>query len=365
MRREPDFEPVLRERSSVWGEAHGDIDAAIRSAHANGDIDRFAALVWSTAATHLGSGRSGQIAGWLRLATPEQITAHAALTLAASWLDQFRGYPDEAGRPAPASVGHSPGELLPDGTPTRSAALLLRAISCRDGIGQMLDDATQSYDLDGDDSLWRAVACAARGAALRLLGDADLAQAALDEGFDRAAIRMPAIAALCLTQTAWLAMDDGAWGTAGSYTIRARAMVERRCLGEAPAGCVAYATSALLAARSGDLPLARWWVNRSGQTIDTLASTIPSIAIESRLLLSRASLLLGDPALARTCVRQAEMIVSRIRTPGVLATMVHDVGALVEGATGEECSSACPAIPSMRLRKQLSSSTRTNNAEDG
>jgi ATP/maltotriose-dependent transcriptional regulator MalT len=90
-----------------------------------------------------------------------------------------------------------------------------------------------------------------------------------------------------------------------------------------------YATLGLLAAQSGDLPGARRYVNQSIELIEMLRRMVPSIAVESRLLLSRALLLLGDLATARMFVRQADMITQRIPDFEAVEQMVLDVRAAI------------------------------------
>ena len=80
-RSEPGLEPELHSRASRWFEAF-DLDRAVRHAHAAGEVDRTAGLIWESTPLYLASGRSVVIGQWLELFTPEEVTAVPDLAVA-------------------------------------------------------------------------------------------------------------------------------------------------------------------------------------------------------------------------------------------------------------------------------------------
>ena len=99
----------------------------------------------------------------------------------------------------------------------------------------------------------KAFACLSVGTVLRLHQRALQAVAVLQEAYNRSAIAMPTLAASCLVQLAWLAVDEGDWERAGSCAGRARAALELAGPGHPGPKLATDATSALLFARSGHI----------------------------------------------------------------------------------------------------------------
>ena len=71
-----------------------------------------------------------------------------------------------------------------------------------------------ALDREGGSS-WRPIARLLEGSALRLLGEPELARAALEEGARLASVFVPGTQAQCLCQLALLALDQGEWSEAG------------------------------------------------------------------------------------------------------------------------------------------------------
>ena len=132
------------------------------------------------------------------------------------------------------------------------------------------------------------------------------AKAGLEEGYDRSALTMPALAASCLMQLAWAAVDERDWRQAELSTSR----VERRW--RPP--CRPVRSTALLS-----MPLLRFsWLGpatgrRAATTLTRHLSEVPTgeapsvTTVEAQVILARALVLLSDHASARQLLCEARL----------------------------------------------------------
>ena len=312
--------PALLGRASSWFAEHGDTDAAIQYAQRAGDATTVAALAWSGASSYLGDGRSTTVGRWLEPFTADEIGAQPALALTAAWwslttgqIDELEHWLTEADRAAVDAV-------LPDGTPVRSATLLLRALAGRDGVAQVRADAALAYELNTTDSPYRSVARYLEGTALRLLGERTLARNRLEDSLVLATLAIPALQAHCLTQLALLAADEDDWAAADELCRYAMRLVGEHRLRDRPAMAIQFAAVALSSARQADPTRARRAHDHAVALLAMLTGAPPWFMLEASLLLTRSALLLGDVAAARSLLAESER----------LAPKCHDASALHE-----------------------------------
>ena len=130
-------------------------------------------------------------------------------------------------------------------------------------------------------------ACFCVGRALRLLGRARKAKSSLEEGYDRSALTMPALAASCLMQLAWAAVDERDWRQAELSTSRARAAVAASVSSRPVDRFAIDATSTFLLARSGDGAASRNYAQAALSEVPT--GEAPSVTtVEAQVILARA-----------------------------------------------------------------------------
>ena len=334
-------EPVLHRRASRWWEAHGDLDAAVRHAYAAGDVDRFAGLVWSAAPTYLTSSRVPELAAWMDLPSRQQIAASAPLTLTAAWLHLTnKTNLDQLSATLPPQAGSA----LPDGMPVEAAVALLRASKPAAGVDRMIGDAGVACRLLPEDSPWQAIALCALGTALRHGRDYATGRVVIEDCYTRALAAAPTVGVLCLTQLAWLAVGANDWHEAESDVRRARALLERAGMTSTWVACGVFATSALLSARFGDAGTAADHVRhalRSGQADEGLA---PVLAVEARIVLARAMLLMGEVTAARGQVRAAASLAGQLPGLETLRRRIAEAKSAIEVAAMAESASA-PLTP--------------------
>ena len=327
-RRLGDSAALLHARASHWWERHGDPDGAVRHAYAGGDLDRFERLVWWATPSYLTNNHIHELAAWLELPTPAQMAATPSLAIAAAWLTALKTGETEV---LTANLSGSDDARLSDGTPIRAELALLSAATAKRGGAQALVDATSAYGSIDSHNSWKAFACLFLGIALRGQERALPAEAVLQEGYNRSAMAMPTLAASCLVQLAWLAVDEGNWERARSCARRARAAIE--LAGPAHPGPKAAidATSALLCARSGHIQAGRRYA-RAALDGWVEVGFPAATTIEAQVMATRALVLLGDHAAARRLLYQARTTASRLGEPGALSEKLAAAQDMVDGA---------------------------------
>jgi LuxR family transcriptional regulator, maltose regulon positive regulatory protein len=334
-RRLGDNDAALHARASHWWEQRGQLDGAVRHAYASGDFDRFEALVWFATPVYLNNDHIGDLEAWLGLPTPGQVTARPSLALATAWLALALNA-GETG-PLTAHLADKPDVVLADGMALGTALALFKGATSERRLTDAWANASRAYDAIGTQDPWKAFACLFIGTALRLLGRARQAKATLQEGHDRSAITMPALAASCLVQLAWSAIDEGDPVQAQSNACRARAAFELTGAVHPVTRFAIDATSAFLLARSGDAAGGHRYAQLALKEVPAAEGAPGVTSIEARVLLARALVLLSDHAAARRLLGEIRSLALRIREPGSLTGKIVEAQAAVDAAFA-----ACP-----------------------
>ena len=321
-RGEPEQAPALHRRASRWFARAGDPDAAARHARAAGDLDRAATLVWAAVPDRLGRGDVAAIERSLALFSHVETAARAPLALAAAWCALERGADTAEDWIAAAQ---QPGDRAPA---PAAAVALLRAAAGVDAPLRMRADADLALHSAPEGSPWRAIARLHEGIAHDLAGDPAAARAALTDGAHRAATRMPAVAARCLARLALLVLEEDADPHAAArLALRARGLRARAGVPENAPTAMVHAACALALARAGRADEARADLGRGTALLGRGLG--PWLAVDTRVALARASVLLGDLSGARDLLREAASILPPEGAPEVLRDRL---GAAREGA---------------------------------
>jgi LuxR family maltose regulon positive regulatory protein len=302
----------------------------VRHAHRARDLDRAAALIWAASPLYIANGRTATVSRWLELFTLEEIAARPPLALAAAWCAVTAPQTQPILHWTELARRGGADDRLPDGTPLAAAVALLDAVAGDRGLSAMAADASCAYGLDADDSPFRAIACYLEGTARRLLGETDAARERLQEGVRRGALVPPTVSA-CLAALALLAIDADDWAEAEACVHRGKELVTARNLRERPAQALLFAVSTLVQAHRG-APEARADALHTRHLLAMLNHISPWIAIEARLVLARAELLLGDIEIARLLVREAGDLVARFPDAGRLAETLGELTETLSGA---------------------------------
>ena len=311
-RRNAALEATLHSRASAWYESRGELDAAIGHAQSARDEARVDALMWRAVPAFVSFGRAATVERWLEPYPAADIAARPALAISAAWAAVTIGDLGALGFWSAVVSEHDPNGLLPDGTPVGAAAALLRATVAKDGIAAIRDDAAHAFALDRAGSPFQSVACYLEGAALRVLGDRAAARERLEVGVAIGRLLSPAAHVHCAAQLAVLAIEEDDWPEADRRVEEALGIVEEFRLSERPVMAGTYATAALVRAYMGDGGTARAHSKHSLYLLSMMTSGGPWLAVDARLLLARAALLLGDVALARVLTREADALVALV-----------------------------------------------------
>ena len=131
---------------------------------------------------------------------------------------------------------------------------LLRSLLCRDGIDQMANDARIALEGLSNGSQLRATAVLLLGISQRLAGDAEAADASMEDAAelgDRYGAA-PTVS-VALAERSVFAMERGDWADARTYAQAARKVVEDGGLQDYMTSILAYAAAARVALHEGDV----------------------------------------------------------------------------------------------------------------
>jgi LuxR family transcriptional regulator, maltose regulon positive regulatory protein len=319
-------------RASAWYEASGDPAAAIRHARAAGDARRAGDLLWAGLRESVSRGELRTPAGWLAAFGDGEIAAQPTLALAAAWCCLDAGDAASARRWAAIAEGGSYDGTLRGGPASPgAAAAILRALFAAEGVARMAEDATLGRAGEPAASAWTAVCHLLEGVARRLRGDAEGARASLTEA-EQVAISASAPAPLVrsLAQLAVLAAEAGDWRRAAGLVARARAASERVALRDVAGGIELHAVSALVLAQVGRPADAARDARRCVRLLGSRTFVPPWLAVDARVLLARASLLVGDAAASRLLLREGRRLLARTPDGGELGGRLDETWRRVE-----------------------------------
>ena len=188
----------------------------------------------------------------------------------------------------------------------------------------MVDDAATAYELAAEDEPWRPLACMLRGAGMHLLGDRARAVPVLEEGARRGGVVAPSAQVLCLAQLALIHADDEDWEGAALLASRARAQLDRAGVSRYPSSALVFAVSALVRAHRDRVEAAQDDRRRANDLLGRLVDPPPWYAVETRVVLARTMLRLGDAAGSRTLLWQAGRMLHGLADAPLAARWVEE-----------------------------------------
>ncbi|HET7049513.1 MAG TPA: LuxR C-terminal-related transcriptional regulator [Solirubrobacteraceae bacterium] len=311
-RTEPELEPRLHTRASDWLERHGNVDGAIGHAIAAGDASRAGDLLWGNILGYVAGGRNEVVQEWLGSLRPDQITASAALALAAAHsclvngaIDHARHYRLAAGAARRAAgTSPEPGSLA-------AGEAVFDALAVGWDVGQMARAGDSAYELEPEDSPWRPYCRLVAGVAGHLAGDRALAASKLEEGAAIASATVPGIASLCLAQLALLSIEQDDWDTAAEVADRALVVAGSPGLVASPISALVFAAAAATEAHRGHVDAAKRDLRHGTELLAALGDFIPWYGAETRIMLARAAVGLADTVRARTLLAEASRLARR------------------------------------------------------
>jgi LuxR family maltose regulon positive regulatory protein len=357
--REPELVPALNRRAARWCEARGRLEDAVDHAAAAGDADRVARLLGVVALPIFQSGGAATIERWLTWFDDDRkLTRHPAVALLGAWVHAASGRAEIAERWFEDAQGASPKGPMPDGSRgMRPWLALLRAAFCRDGAERMLADAELAVRELPAGSYWRPAALLLRGAAHRLAGDLDRADANLATAVDAATgIEASDVQALALAERSLIAGARGDHTSARSLATEAGSLVEGAGLRLYPTSVLELVAAARAELRGGTWDRARAHLDEAELLRPELTHALPWCAVQARLELARAHMTLLEVAEAKSLLDEAAEIIRRRPRLGLLEAETEELRVECMKALNAQEGPASTLTPAeLRLMPLLSS----------
>jgi LuxR family maltose regulon positive regulatory protein len=297
-RSQPDRARELHRVAAARAAEGGAIEEAIEHAAAAGEPANVAAFTDLLAVSACGRGRLDLLEPWLDLLRDDVVVeSHPDLCIAASWLYALRARTADAQHWSDAATRGLKG--------SDPRLHVLRALRCRDGADQMLDDANAACQKLPAGHAWRPAAVLARGTALLLADVTDKAETELVEAIELATAAGATelvIVGLCLR--ALLAVTENERADAVAFTREAVAIASAEPPAPSVAALLLAAVEARNSARSDDLTEAASALERAEPMLDLVTPAVPWLGTVALLELVQVRLALADADEARALLRR-------------------------------------------------------------
>jgi LuxR family transcriptional regulator, maltose regulon positive regulatory protein len=326
-RREPDLVKDLHFRAAAWYEANAMPETAIEHAQAAGDCDRVARLLLELAQPVWAGGRVETVLRWMEWLRDVTSAEHyGAIAVHGSLIFALLGRPSEAERWAASAERASPAGILPDGSTMEATLAYLRAILCRDGIGEMRRDAQIAWHGLSPASPYRATMLYTEGISYLLEGDPARTAPILARAFDVATRAGAApLAALILAEQCILAAERDNWPEVMALAQRAVTIVETGRFDDYWTSALVYAWAARAELHRGNIARARFYLGRASRLRPLLTYALPVVSVQALLELARSYLTLGDQGGAAAVLSQVHDIIQQRPDLGVLPGLAYQL----------------------------------------
>jgi LuxR family transcriptional regulator, maltose regulon positive regulatory protein len=308
-RGEPEQEPALHRRASVWYARGGDNRRALDHAAAARDAALTGDLLFENVVAYLGRGRHEMVEGWLTALGEDRVASYAPLALSCSLCCLVAGNVGEAKRwsisaMATAKRGHTGKNLRSLST----GLAVVQAFSQRVRLEAVSELADRALSTEPADSQWQPVLFLLRGVSAHLRGELHDAAETLDEGLCTTGDTAPIFTALCLAQRAMIAIEQREWELVAEATDRATMVIEEWGLTNEPIAALVFAAAGASRAHHGRVDEAKRDVCRGMKLLAALGDFVPWYGAEVRILLAHASLWLAGVVRARTLLAEASRL---------------------------------------------------------
>jgi LuxR family transcriptional regulator, maltose regulon positive regulatory protein len=316
----------------------GSTEAALDHAVAAGDVDWIAELADALAVSSCGNGRLDLLEPALAVLHDEPVVeSHPDLCLAASWLLAVRGRAPDARHWADATLR---------GLPAGDARVhVLRALRCRDGADQMLDDTTAACRDLPPGAAWRPAAVLAHAFALLLVGDAQAERELVEAVELAAAAKASELRIVGLCCLALLAAAGDAHADADAFAAEAASAAAA----DPPTGSVVEllveAVAARDAARRDDNAEAAARLERAERLLDCATPAVPWLAALALLELAHVRVTLADAEGSRALLRRVADILRVRPRLGVLEERSAELDQRTHTLAGPAGRWACSLTP--------------------
>ncbi len=343
-RVEPEAETELNLHASEWWAARGDWDRAIHHAIEANAPDRAGDLLWKGVPEYMTRGRNATVVGWLANLGEETVASDPALSLTAAYAEITLGVGPRAEHWAAVSRGLlDAGASAIDANSLELGLALVDAALARDGVAAMSATAAAAAEVLPEESPWLSMSLFIDGAGLHLRGLREEARGRLADGARRGSVGAPSIQALSLSQLALLATEEDGWQQAELLASQGRAQIDRSGLVEAPLMAMPLAVSAFVRARSGLVEKAAADLRLGTQLLAALDEFSPWYEVETRVVLARAALRLGDATAAGSLLDEASRLAKLVPDAVVLGVWIEEAAAAIESVSAAGVTGLSPA----------------------
>ena len=302
-REDPQVLARLRRRAAVWYSGRGDTELAVDMAFAAGDPDLAAELASAGAPTLYQAGAAHAVEGWLdRLAGSPAIQTHSPLVVLATWVHAVGGRLSDAQRWARTVEQTTDVE-------SRASKLIVRALTCRQGIVHMHRDAAAALELTLPTSDLFPLGATLLGWSQLLAGDHEAADRAFQDAVEAALGRsFLELAALGSTGRALCALERQRWELADGFCQDALAIVGDGPLAVYGPGAITHAVAGRIASRLGEHAHALQHADRAMELMAGLTPAIPWLSVHTHCETARLQLALGRPDIALALCDDVQML---------------------------------------------------------
>ena len=317
-RQEPELVPLLHERAADWFEAQGDAERAMEHSYAAGDIPRFMRIFSAAALSAHNGGRDAAVERWIgRIGGAGTLDAFPDAAALAARLYAHRGHSESAARCLDAADrGLANSGPADDGSAAAARTSLVHAATDSPTPQTMQSAVEKALRQLTPDDPWWPYGLLLGGVASLLVEELERA----DELFGRAARAAARLGstetqALAIAERALLAEARGEPATADAHLRRIPAVGDH--LDGFASYALALAASARVLLRRGLWAEARQALGSAHGLARGLTEALPWLAVQARLELARAWVMLRDPAAARLLLDEADRILA-VQDLGVL-----------------------------------------------
>jgi LuxR family maltose regulon positive regulatory protein len=349
-RREPGLIQDLHFRAARWFEANEMPEAAIDHAQAAGDYDRVARLILELQNPVWASGRVETVRRWMEWL--KDLTAaeyYGAIAAHGSLIFALLGQPAESERWADAAERAVPAGVLPDGSTMEATLAYMRAILCRDDVGEMRRDARTAWEGLSPASPYRMSMLYTEGLSYVLLGDPARAEPILARTLDLATnFGILPFVGMVLAQQCGVAAGRNDWSQVTALAQRAVNIVDDVHLGGYWTSALVYAWASRAALHQGNIADGRLYLGRASRLRPLLTYALPVVSVQALLEMADCYITLADRAGAAAVLTQAHSILQQRPDLGLLPAQADRLEARL--ATVEARAAGPSALTAAELR---------------
>lgn len=329
--REPEMEDGLHRRASQWYEENGELERAVDHAIAGGYTGLAGELIWKSFPVLSGHGRMATLDRWVDELGEDRIKTSIPAMLSVGRQRMIAGRGGEAiqwFKLASRALEEAAGPV----NQYAGDFHLISASFALEGNEKMLEDAEKAIATLAVDAPWQVPAYLYAGIGRHLKGDPEVAESLLRESARRGAAEAPLMQTLALSQLALVALEDGRPEEAARLTSQARRQVEMCGMTAFGSQVLVFAVSAQQRARDGQVAEARADIEWCRELLSRMNQYPGWYETEVHVLLSRASLRLGDVEAALSFLEATEAPLARVPDAPVLRRWVDETRQAIEGS---------------------------------